>query len=41
WGVYVGGDTAGNLQLQFAQGIATVEDTKVKANSYLLAQKLG
>lgn len=40
WGVYVGGDTAGNLQLKFAQETATSEDTKILANSYLTATKL-
>lgn len=31
--------TAGNLQLQWAQGLATVEDTKLLVNSYILAEK--
>ena len=38
--VYIGGDTAGNVQLQFAQHVATVEDTKLKANSSMICRKL-
>jgi hypothetical protein len=40
-GVYVGGGNAGNIQLQWAQNTATVQDTKVLANSYIKAFKLG
>jgi len=40
WGIYIGGDTAGNLQLQWAQNAAAVEDTKILANSYLRAHRL-
>ena len=35
------GATAGNLNLQWAQNTATVEDTKVLANSCLIAHKIG
>lgn len=40
WGHYIGGDTAGNLQLQWCN--AVYEDTagKVLTNSYILAHKL-
>lgn len=38
-GVVANGGTAGNLQLQWAQNVATVVDTKVLANSYLEAHK--
>jgi hypothetical protein len=37
--VFVGG-TAGTVQLQWAQNTQTVVDTKVLANSFLLARKL-
>jgi len=39
-GLYVGGDTAGNLQLQWAQNVATVEDTKLKTNSLIIAHRI-
>lgn len=38
--IYKGGGTAGNLQLQWAQHIATVEDTKMKAQSLMLCHRL-
>ena len=38
--LYIGGGTAGNLQLQWAQHTATAEDTKVKANSFMLCHRL-
>ena len=38
--IYVGGANAGNIQLQWAQNTAEVSDTKVLANSYLIAHKL-
>jgi len=41
WGLYVGGANAGNVQLQWAQITATAEDTKVLANSFLIAHKIG
>ncbi len=37
---YIGGANAGNLQLQWAQHTATVEDTKVLANSFIFARKI-
>ena len=40
WGTYVGGANAGNLQLQWAQRIAEVSDTRVLANSYIIAHKI-
>jgi len=36
---YTGGANAGSVQLQWAQNTATVEDTTVEAESYLLAIK--
>ena len=39
-GVYVGGTAAGTLNFQWAQQTAEVSDTKVLANSYILAFKL-
>ena len=36
WGLYVAGGTAGNVQLQWAQNVATVEDTKILTNSHIL-----
>ena len=39
-GMYVGGANAGNIQLQWAQLTAEVEDTLVLTNSYMLAHKL-
>lgn len=39
-GVVVNGATAGNVQLQWAQNAATVSDTKVLTNSYLVAEKI-
>lgn len=41
WGVYIGGANAGNLQLQWAQNTAYVEDHKLLANSYLIASRVG
>lgn len=38
--LYIGGGTAGNLQLQWAQHTGTAEDTKVKANSLMLCHKI-
>lgn len=38
--LYIGGGTAGNLQFQWAQHVATAEDTKVKANSLLLCHQI-
>lgn len=38
--LYVGGANAGTVQLQWAQHTATVEDTKVRANSFIIARKL-
>jgi len=38
--VYIGGGAAGNIQLQWAQGFADVSDTKVLANSFIIAHKL-
>lgn len=40
WGTYIGGDTAGNLQLQWAQKVAEAKDTKMLTNSYIIAHKL-
>ncbi|GAI63368.1 unnamed protein product [marine sediment metagenome] len=37
---YVGGGTAGNLQLTWAQHIATAEDTKMLANSFMICFRL-
>ena len=39
-GIYAGGGTAGNVQLQWAQGTATVVDTNLKINSCLVGMKL-
>lgn len=39
-GIYVGAATAGNLQLQWAQNTAEVSDSKVKANSCIIATKI-
>jgi hypothetical protein len=39
-GVVLTGGTPGNLRLQWAQGVATVEDTVVRANSYLYMQRV-
>lgn len=38
--VVINGANAGNFQLQWAQGVATVENTTMKANSCLIAHKL-
>lgn len=38
--LYIGGGTAGNLQLQWAQKTATEEDTTMKADSFIIAQRL-
>lgn len=39
-GVVVVSSTAGNLQFQWAQNTANASDTKVKANSYMMLQKV-
>jgi hypothetical protein len=39
-GIYVGGDTAGNLQLQWAQSASSATPTKLLIGSYLFATKL-
>ncbi len=41
WGKYVGGDTAGNIQFQWAQNVANASNTIVRANSFMIAHKLG
>lgn len=38
--LYIGGASGGSVQLQWAQKTATMEDTKVKAQSLILAHKL-
>lgn len=38
--VYIGGGTAGNLQLQWAQHQAVAENTTMKAKSFMLCQKI-
>ena len=38
--VYIGGSNAGNVQLQWAQLTATVGDTTMRANSFIIAYKL-
>ena len=38
--LYIGGGTAGNLQLQWAQNVATEADTKVKVNSFMVCHQL-
>ena len=38
--LYIGGDTAGNVQLQWAQLYQVVGDTTMKANSHIVAHKL-
>lgn len=40
WGVYIGGDNAGNVQVQWAQSTANESDTKVLANSFIIVHKL-
>jgi len=40
WGIFVNGATAGNVQLQWAQRVAVVEDTTIKANSCIIAHQL-
>jgi hypothetical protein len=40
WGYYIGGANAGNVQLQWCQRTAEVSDTKVLANSFIIAHKL-
>ena len=37
---YIGGANAGNVQFQWAQNTAEVSNTKVLANSYIIAHKL-
>ena len=39
-GIIINGATAGNLQVQWAQNTAEVSDTKVLANSLLIAHKI-
>jgi len=39
-GLYIGGVNAGNVQLQWAQETANVSDTKVLANSCIIAHRL-
>lgn len=39
-GIVINGANAGNLQLQWAQNTATAEDTKILANSHLIAFKI-
>jgi len=39
-GLYIGGANGGDLQLQWAQNAAAVEDTKVLANSHIRAYKV-
>ena len=38
--LYIGGANAGTIQLQWAQWVATAEDTKILANSFMLCHKL-
>lgn len=38
--LYIGGGTSGNVQLRWAQGTAEVTDSKVLANSYIIAHRL-
>lgn len=38
--LYIGGANAGNVQLQWAQNTAEATDTKVLANSYIVAHNL-
>jgi len=40
WGIVINGATAGDMQLQWAQDTAVAEDTKVLANSYIIATRL-
>ncbi|MBA7582184.1 hypothetical protein ES708_24104 [subsurface metagenome] len=40
FGIYTGGGTAGNLQLQWAQNTATAEDTTMKAKSSMICFKV-
>lgn len=40
-GLVIMGVTAGTLQLQWAQNAATVEDTKLLTNSYIIARRVG
>jgi len=37
---YIGGATAGVLKFQWAQNVATAEDTKLHANSFIVAVKI-
>ena len=37
--LYTGGGTAGNLQLQWAQNVATGAETKILANSFMICQQ--
>lgn len=39
-GIVVTSSTAGNVQLQWAQNVANLSDTKVKADSYLILRKV-
>ncbi|MBA7625507.1 hypothetical protein ES703_32937 [subsurface metagenome] len=40
YGLYIGGGNAGNLQLQWAQHTATVENTIMKENAYMVCLRL-
>ena len=42
WGrmIFVIAATAGNIKLQWAQNVATAEDTKILANSFIIAHRL-
>lgn len=41
WGTYVTSSTAGNLQLQFAQGTSSATDTIMDSGSRLIAWRIG
>ena len=40
FGIYIGGDTGGTVNLRWAQNVASVSDTTVKANSWIVAVRL-
>lgn len=40
-GRYIGGNTAGNVQFQFAQKVSNAANTTVHANSFVVALKIG
>lgn len=40
WGIYIGGDTAGNVQFQFAQYTAHASDAKILTNSNIIARRI-